>query len=616
MATDLNKTRTAPENRSRRLSRASLRRARSTPEDDSHRLFSPQFMDDHGAHHYHVAATPDEDCFGLRDGDEGPIIEEDAISASSSAGESQEEVRFGVVNSRDVEAGVHLPELKSEKSTRSLKDPHLVTWEGSDDPENPKNWTYRKKWAATLIVSSFTFISPVSSSMVAPALDKIGQDLGITQDIEKSLTLSIFVLAYAIGPLFLGPLSEMYGRVIVLQLSNLFYLAWNIGCGFAQTQGQLIAFRFLSGLGGSAPLALGGGVLSDCWRAEERGKSISIYSLAPLLGPAVGPIAGGFIALKAGLTTTWRWCFWATSIMDAGIQVLGIIYLRETYAPKLLNDKAKKLRKETGNPNYHTEWDHPDRTLGKVLRTSLVRPFRLLGTQPIIQALAMYMAYLYGLMYLVLSTFPEVWQGIYQESVGIGGLNYISLGVGFFLGTQICAPINDRIYRRLKSRNNDVGRPEFRVPLMLPGAVLVPIGLFIYGWGARASVHWIVPNIGAAIFAAGTIMGFQCTQTYIVDAYSRFAASAVASAVVLRSLAGFGLYAIPFSPCGLDFELELTIMCFRNSPLFAPYMYQALGQDWGNSLLAFIAIGLGLPAPVLLWKYGEALREKSTYAAG
>ncbi|OAG37112.1 hypothetical protein AYO21_08647 [Fonsecaea monophora] len=535
MDTDLNRTWTAPENRHRRPSRASLRRARSTPGDDSHQLFSPQFMDDHGAHHYHVAAMPDEHRMDRRDGVEGPMIEEDAISDTSTAGESREEVRFGVVNSRDVEAGLNLPELKTEKSARSLKDPHLVTWEGSEDPENPKNWTYRKKWAATLIVSSFTFISPVSSSMVAPALDKIGQDLGITEDLEKSLTLSIFILAYAIGPLFLGPLSEIYGRVIVLQLSNLFYLAWNIGCGFAQTQGQLIAFRFLSGLGGSAPLALGGGVLSDCWRAEERGKSISIYSLAPLLGPAVGPIAGGFIAMK----TTWRWCFWATSILDAGIQVLGFIYLRETYAPKLLNDKAKRLREETGDPNYHTEWDRPDRTLGKVLRTSLVRPFRLLGTQPIIQAVAL--AYLYGLMYLVLSTFPTVWEGIYGESVGVGGLNYISLGVGFFLGTQICAPINDRIYRKLKKRNNNVGRPEFRVPLMFPGAALVPIGIFIYGWGARASVHWIVPNIGAALYAAGTIMGFQCTQTYIVDAYSRFAASAVASAVVLRSLAGFGL---------------------------------------------------------------------------
>ncbi len=89
--------------------------------------------------------------------------------------------------------------------------------------------------------------------------------------------------------------------------------------------------------------------------------------------------------------TTWRWCFWSTSIVDAGIQILGLIYLRETYAPKLLSDKAKKLRIETGNPDLHTEWEHPDRTLRNIIASSLVRPFRLLGTQPIIQVLALYM---------------------------------------------------------------------------------------------------------------------------------------------------------------------------------------------------------------------------------
>lgn len=123
--------------------------------------------------------------------------------------------------------------------------------------------------------------------MVAPAVNVISKELGITNQVEQNLTLSIFVLAYAVGPLFLGPLSEMYGRVIILQTANLLYLFFNLGCGLAQTKGQLIAFRFLSGLGGSAPLAIGGGVLSDLFTAEQRGKAISIYSLAPLLGPAM-----------------------------------------------------------------------------------------------------------------------------------------------------------------------------------------------------------------------------------------------------------------------------------------------------------------------------------------
>lgn len=218
--------------------------------------------------------------------------------------------------------------------------------------------------------------------------------------------------------------------------------------------------------------------------------------------------------------------FYATCIADAAIQISGLFFLQETYAPKLLQNKLKRIQKETGNTELYTEYTSNEPFWHK-LRHSLVRPFRLLFTQPIIQVLAVYMAYLYGLAYLVLSTFPTLWTSpkYYNESVGIGGLNYISLGVGFFAGAQITAPINDRIYRKLKARNNGVGAPEFRCPMMLPGAILVPVGLFWYGWSAQAQIHWIMPNIGAALFSAGTIIGFQSIQTYIVDSYTRYAAS-------------------------------------------------------------------------------------------
>ncbi len=124
--------------------------------------------------------------------------------------------------------------------------------------------------------------------MVAPSLSAIGAEFGVTNDAVSSLMLSIFVLAYAVGPLFLGPLCEVYGRVHVLQIANLFYFVFNLACGFAKSSGQMLAFRFLSGLGGSAPLVIGGGVLADCWRPEQRAKAVAVYSLAPLLGPAIG----------------------------------------------------------------------------------------------------------------------------------------------------------------------------------------------------------------------------------------------------------------------------------------------------------------------------------------
>ena len=170
----------------------------------------------------------------------------------------------------------------------------------------------------------------------------------------------------------------------------------------------------------------------------------------------------------------------------------------------------------------------------------MVRPFRLLGTQPIIQEMALYAAYLCGLMYLILSTFPALWTGQYHQSVGIAGLNYISLGLGFTLGAQNLSPLNDRIYRILKKKNDGVGKPEYRIPIMVPGSVLVPIGLFIYVWTATYNTCWIGPNFGAAIFAPSAIAGFQSVQTYLLDGYTRFAASAIAAATVLRSIGGSG----------------------------------------------------------------------------
>lgn len=466
-----------------------------------------------------------------------------------------------------------------------------VTWDGPDDPENPKNWSYRRKWAATLTVSSFTFISPVSSSMVAPALSTLATEFHITSQVESGLVMSIFILAYAVGPLFYGPLSEIYGRVIVLQLANLFYLVWNLVCGFAHSKAQIIVFRFFSGLGGSAPLAIGGGLLSDCWHAEERGRSIAIYSLAPLLGPAIGPLIGGFVTQYS----SWRWVFWATSIADAVIQISGLFLLQETYPPKLLRAKAARIRQQTGDDRYFSDFDR-SRQSTPALRTiasACVRPFRMITTQPIIQAIALYMAYLYGLMYLVLSTFSSLWTESYHMQLGIAGLNYIALGIGFMAGTQIGSRISDLLYKRLRDASpNKQGRPEFRVPMLFVSSMFTPIGLFIYGWTAHYRTFWIGPDIGSAFIAAGIVLGFQSMQTYVVDAYTRFAASGIAATTVLRSLAGFGF------------------------PLFAPYMYSALGIGWGNSLLGFIAVGAGGISPFLLWRYGEKLRAKSTFAAG
>ncbi|KAE8135383.1 major facilitator superfamily domain-containing protein [Aspergillus pseudotamarii] len=461
-------------------------------------------------------------------------------------------------------------------------DPNLVTWDGPDDRQNPKNWPARKKWMVFVPMSLYNLLSSMSSATVAPALSTIGEDLGFPSNTLLILSLSIFFLGSAIVPLFTAPVSEMIGRVPVLLTMNVVYIVFNTACGAAKSPTQLILFRFLAGLGAAGPYGIGSGMNSDLFEAHERGKAIAVFTLAPLIGTAIGPITGGFVVQYV----SWRWCFYVISIAIAAIQIVGLILLRETYGPVLLKRKAARLRKSTQNPDLHTEHDRASTHL----TTNLIRPFRLLTTQPIIQVLSLYLAYLNGILYLMVATFPDVWTGIYHESVSIGSLNYLSMTVGLTIATQFGVRFADKIYQRLRAKNNGQPKPEFRLPMLCAVAVVVPIGLFWYGWSARTSIHWIMPNIGAAIYSGATVVQLVCVQGYLIDAYQVYAASAMASVMVLRNLLGFGL------------------------PLVAPSLYGNLGFAWGNTLLACVAVVIGIPAPLLLWYYGEELRGLSTYA--
>jgi MFS family permease len=290
---------------------------------------------------------------------------------------------------------------------------------------------------------------------------------------------------------------------------------------------------------------------------------MGIYNLASILGPVLGPVAGGWIAQYS----TWRWVFWSSSIAAMVVQVYGFFGLRESHGATLLRQKKARLISETGNHDLYLGGD-ADLPLHTKNYGAIKRPICMFFTQPIVLLIATYLAYIFGLNYLFIATFPEVWNGIHGESWGIAGLNYISIGIGGFIGLFGNFFLIDRIYKSLKAKNGGVGRPEFRVPTMLIGSHLVTIGLFWYDWAVQARVFWVVPNLGIIVFTAGSIICLSGMQTFIVDTYTRFAASTFAAAAIVRSLAGFGF------------------------PLFAPYLYKDLGYGWGTNVLAFISIGL------------------------
>lgn len=195
------------------------------------------------------------------------------------------------------------------------------------------------------------------------------------------------------------------------------------------------------------------------------------------------------------------------------------------------------------------------------------------------------MAIVYGYLYLMFSSITEVFQESYGFSTNIVGLSFLGLGVGSIIGIGTISVTSDR---QIKKRVNEDGgkvKPEYRIQLVPIGGILLPAGLFIYGWTAQYHIHWIVPMIGMAVTGTGNMIIFMSLVLYLIDAFPVHAASALASNTFIRSIGGALL------------------------PLAGLPMFESLGVGWGNSLLGFLAVAF-VPVPFVLLRYGEQLRTK------
>jgi len=189
----------------------------------------------------------------------------------------------------------------------------------------------------------------------------------------------------------------------------------------------------------------------------------------------------------------------------------------------------------------------------------------------------------YGVLYLLLTTFPMVFETTYGFSSGIAGLAYIGLGVGNILGLGIFTLTNDKYIQKRAAQ--EVLQPEDRLPLLLVSTIISGAGLFWYGWSAKAHCHWIVPIIGSSFVGISNMFFFMPMMGYLVDAFDVYAASALAANTVLRSIGGALL------------------------PIAGPKMYESLGYGWGNSVLAFIAIAF-TPILFVIYRYGKSIRTR------
>ncbi|KAK5197819.1 MFS siderochrome iron transporter 1 [Exophiala xenobiotica] len=462
-------------------------------------------------------------------------------------------------------------------------DPYVVEFI-PNDPRNPMEFSQVKKWFITLTVAVATLAVAFVSSAYSGGADEIIQTFGVSQEVF-TLGISLFVLGFAIGPLLWAPLSELYGRQVLFFGTYAVLTVFNAGAAGANSMATLIVLRFLAGTFGSSPLTNAGGVIADMFQANQRGLGMSIFAAAPFLGPVIGPIVGGFV----GETIGWRWNEGVMACFTGVLWIFGTLTIPETYSPVILQKRAAALSKRNGKVYVSVLERRQGKTTPKAaFQKSLARPWALLFLEPIVLLISIYMAIIYGTLYMCFGAFPIVYQQGRGWSPGIGGLAFLGVAVGMLLGVTYSI-IDNKRYSRVEDKHDGEAPPEARLPPAMVGSVALPIGLFWFAWTNGPSVHWIVSIIGTAPFGFGMVLVFLGCMNYLIDAYTIYAASVLAANSVLRSIFGAVF------------------------PLFTTYMFRRLGIHWASSVPAFLALAC-TPFPFIFYKYGESIRLKCKYA--
>lgn len=413
----------------------------------------------------------------------------------------------------------------SENEVSSKSQVVLVAFDGESDPFNPHNFSTFRKWLITIVVINGSFCVAATSSIYTSIYTQLIPEFGTDFEVI-TLGLSLYVLGLGISPLFLGPLSEFYGRRPIYLVSFLFFFLWQIPCAFARNVETLLVVRFLAGFSGSAFLSVSGGTVSDLFSGTKLGLPMAFFSASPFLGPVLGPLFGDFICQY----TTWRWTFRLTMIWTFTLWVALVIFVPETYGPAVLKKKAARMRKQSGNRSLQAPIEVMDKSLPLTILTNLKRPF-ILFAEPIVFLLNTWTSILLAILYLFFSAFPIVFETEHGFTLSQVGLSFLGLGIGEVIAVA-STPLFARVQRKLVLRYGD--SPEISLIPAMAGAILGPMGLFWFAF--TTGDYWIVPILAGIPFGCAVVLTFTSVFTFLVRSYTPWAASAMASNSVERSV--------------------------------------------------------------------------------
>lgn len=467
------------------------------------------------------------------------------------------------------------------------REQYTVLFDGPEDPLHPHNYTLATKLIYSGCAAYSALCLTIGSAMFSQTGPQLMEQFHIGTTVSV-LTTSLYVCGFATGPILFGPLSELFGRKIVLIPSCLGYTCFSFAVATAKDIQTIMICRFFAGFIGGAPLVVSPAIMADLFLTKARGKAIAIFAMVLFGGPMMAPILSGFTVKN--LELGWRWVGYFCGITGSGALVTNILLLAETHHPLILVKKAEELRRRTGNWGIVAPHEEVSLSMKEIVEKNISRPLFMLFTEPILFAVTCYNAFIYGMLYLFLTAIPLVFAGKYHFVQGVSELPYISMLIGILAGGFVMI-FFERKYGRAMDNNGGKPVPEERLPPMMIGGFFFAAGLFWLGWSGNYpdKVHWMVPTVAASFVGFGLILIFLPCLNYIIDCYLFLAASALAANTFLRSMFGAAF------------------------PLFARQMFQNLGINWALTLLGCLTC-LMIPVPFLFYAYGKRMRERSKFA--
>ncbi|KAI5458753.1 major facilitator superfamily domain-containing protein [Mariannaea sp. PMI_226] len=460
----------------------------------------------------------------------------------------------------------------------------LVDFEGPDDPYHPKNWPVKKKIATTMLYGCVTMSATWASAAYSAGTAEVAKHFHVGKQVSV-LGTTLFLFGFGLGPLIWAPLSEVYGRRIAVLIPMFVAVCFSFGSATAKDFQTLMLTRFWGAFFASAPVTNTGGVLGDLFLASQRGYALAGYAMAVVGGPVLGPIVSAAFVQNHSLG--WRWAEYFTGILQIFILIIAAIFTDESYPPRLLVYKARRLRHETGNWALHAKFEEWDVSLRQLAEKFLVRPLQLLST-PICFLVALYASFCYGILYMQLGAIPIIFGEIRGWSTFTSELPFLCILIGASLGA-LANVYNQKLYNKAYHAAGNRAVPEKRLPPMMVGSFIFCAGQFLTGWTSGRQYHWIAPCIGLVMFGAGFFTIFQAALNYLVDTFHEYAASAIAANTFLRS-------------------------CFAGAfPLVVTPLYHNIGVGPASSITGGFA-ALLIPVPFVFYIYGKKIRARSKWS--